>query len=204
MKKSMISFAVILSFLISGVLSATDENATLRGNAQKLFNQGNYKEAYELFSKLALGEEKMPGQVGEDLSNAINCLANLNRQNETDEFRENVIANNSQNWMLLHRAAQSFMDGNHYGFMISGKFERGDNRGGGKQVNSQERDRIRGLQLYNQAMLIVQKTGSAWEKRNFFEGFARAILQGRGYNDSWQMQFLSDLSQLPDYEEGYY
>ena len=199
----MISFAVILSFLISGILSAGDESSSLRDNATKLFNQGNYKDAYELFSKLALGEEKTPIQVGEDLSKSIDCLARLNRQNEIDEFRENVVAKNSQNWMLLQRAAQSFMYGNHYGFIVSGKFERGEHRGSGKYVNSQERDRIRALQLYNQALPLVKKEASGNEKCRFYEDFARAILQGRGYNDSWQMQFLSDLSQLPDYEEGY-
>ena len=204
MKKSMISFAVILSFLISGVMSAADESAGLRENAQKLFNQGNYKEAYDLFSKLALGEEKVPSMVGDDLSRAVDCLLRLNRQNEIDEFRENVIAKNSQNWMLLQRVAQSYLFCNHYGFMVSGKFERGEHRGGGKYVNSQERDRIRALQLYNQAMPIVQKLSSGNERRGFYEDFARAILQGRGYNDSWQMQFLSDLTKLPDYEEGYY
>ncbi|MFA6568893.1 MAG: MG2 domain-containing protein, partial [Victivallales bacterium] len=203
MKKSMISFAVILSFLISGVLSAADESATLRNNAQKLFNQGNYKDAYELFSKLALGGEKAPGRVPEDFSRAIDCLSRLNRQNEIDEFREKVIAKSSQNWMLLQSAGQSLRDANHYGFMISGKFERGEHRGSGKYVNSQERDRIRALQLYNQAMSVIQKESSG-NKYHFYEDFARAVLQGRGYNDSWQMQFLSDLSQLPDYEEGYY
>ncbi|MEI6423013.1 MAG: MG2 domain-containing protein, partial [Lentisphaerota bacterium] len=204
MKSSMISLAVFLSLLIPGVLSVADESATQRDNATKLFNQGNYKEAYELFSKLALGDEKVPIQVGEDLSRAVDCLVRLNRQNEIDEFRENAIAKNSQNWMLLQKAAQSFMYGNHYGFMVSGKFERGEHRGGGKYVNSQERDRIRALQLYNQAVPLVQKLSSGNERRSLYEDFARAILQGRGYNDSWQMQFLSDLSKLPDYEEGYY
>ncbi len=204
MKRSIFSIAAILSLLISGVLSAADESAAMRDNATKLFNQGNYKDSYDLYSKLALGEEKVAAQVGEDLSRAIDCLLRLNRQNEIDEFRDKVIANYSQNWMLLQRAAQSFMHGNHYGFMVSGKFERGEHRGGGKYVNSQERDRIRALQLYNQAMPLVQKLSSGNERRSFYEDFARAILQGRGYNDSWQMQFLSDLSKLPDYEDGYY
>ena len=130
MKRSMISFTVMLAFLISGALSAADESAALRDNAQKLFNQGNFKDAYELFSKLALGEEKVPIQVGEDLSRAIDCLSRLNRQNEIDEFRESVISENSQNWMLLQKSAQSFIYGVHYGFMISGKFERGEHRAG--------------------------------------------------------------------------
>ncbi|MFA6294790.1 MAG: hypothetical protein WC637_23560, partial [Victivallales bacterium] len=204
MKRAMVSLAVILSFSISLFLSAADESAAMRDNATKLFNQGNFKDAYDLYSKLALGEEKVPGQVGEELYRAINCLINLNRQNEIDEFREKAISENSQNWKLLQKAAQSFMQGDHSGFMISGKFERGQHRGSGKYMNSQERDRIRGLQLYVRAMPIVKEDASGNEKCRFYENFARAILQGRGYNDSWQMQFLSDLSQLPDYEEGYY
>ncbi len=205
MKKSLLSFTVILSFLLSGIMSAADENTTLYDNATKLFNQGNYKDAYDIYSKLTLGGGKVPKQAGESLSRAIDCLNRLNRVNEVDEFRENAIAKNPQDWMFLQKAAQSFMYGDHSGFMISGKFERGQHRGSGKYMNSQERDRVRGLQLYNQAMPIVRNsTSPGYEKCQFYSDFARAVLQGRGYNDSWQMQFLSDLSQLPDYEEGYY
>ncbi|HBC88810.1 MAG TPA: alpha-2-macroglobulin [Lentisphaeria bacterium] len=205
MKKCLIALSVILSFTLSGFAFAADDTSkTARDKALKFYNQGNYKEAYDAFSKLALGEETVPIQVGEDLHNAVNCLANLNRQNEFDELVEGCIAKNSKNWMLLKKAAEIYMYSNHYGFMISGKYERGNHRGGGKNVNSQERDRIRSLQLFVQGMSIVQKDGTGNDKYHYYEDFARSILQGRGYNDSWQMQFLSDLSQLPDYEEGYY
>ncbi|OGV56499.1 MAG: hypothetical protein A2X45_03215 [Lentisphaerae bacterium GWF2_50_93] len=201
----MVSLTMFLSVLLSGVLQAAeDAGKPARDKALTLYNQGNYKDSYDLYSKLALGDEKVPSLAGEDLSMALNCLRNLNRQNEFDSFIENVIANNFSNWMLLVKAAEQYMYVDHYGFMVSGKFERGQHRGGGKYMNAMERDRIRGLQLYLQAMPLVQKVDTAYEKRNFYESFARTILQGRGYNDSWQMQFLSDLTQLPDYEEGYY
>ncbi len=200
MRNCMIVLVAALSFISSIPGFAADE----REKAQTLYNQGNYKEAYEAFAKLALGDEKIPAMVGEDLSMSVNCLNNLGRQKEFDDLMENVIAKNSGNWMLLKKAAEMYMYCDHYGFMISGKFERGHHRSGGKYMNAMERDRIRGLQIMMQAMPIVQKTGSGNDKAHFYEDFARLILQGRGYNDSWQMQFLSDLSQLPDFEEGYY
>ncbi|MFZ2657557.1 MAG: MG2 domain-containing protein [Victivallales bacterium] len=205
MKNCMMSLAMFLSIFLSGILAVADDaGKATREKATQLYNQGNYKDSYGLFSKLALGGETVPNLVGDELGMAINCLRSLSRLNEIDEFRGKAIARNSQNWMLLQKAAESFIYENHYGFMVSGKFERGDHRGGGKYMNAMERDRIRGLQLYLQAMPIVQKAGTAWEKKSFLESFARMIFQGRGYNDSWQLQFLSELTQLPDYEEGYY
>ncbi len=205
MKRFMIVCTVIFSLIASGVVSAADDaSKDSREKALKLYNQGNYKDAYDIFSKLALGEESMANQVGEDLQYAVYCLQNLNRLTEFDELVENSIAKNAGNWMLLKKAAEIYMYSNHYGFIISGKFERGGHRGGGKWANSQERDRIRALQLFVQAMPIVKEKGQNWDKFTFFENFARAILQSRGYADSWELQSLSDLTKLPDYEEGYY
>jgi hypothetical protein len=141
MKKYVIALTTLLSFIVSVfVFTADDAGKPVRDKAQKLYNQGNYKEAYDIYSKLALGEETVPIQVGEDLGMAVNCLQNLNRLNEFDELMENSVAKNSDNWMLLKKSADIYMYINHYGFMISGKFERGEHRGGGKYMNSQMRN----------------------------------------------------------------
>ena len=38
----------------------------------------------------------------------------------------------------------------------------------------------------------------------FYMDFANQLMGNRGYNQAWRLQYLSDLSTLPDYEDGYY
>ena len=100
------------SLLLMGVavvwLSATEKPArdVLREQAMQTERQGNYKDAYESLRKLALDAEEDPLKVGDDLDHAVQCLANLGRVDETDDFLESAIAIHKHNWRLLDRAAQ--------------------------------------------------------------------------------------------------
>ncbi len=154
-----------LSDASSGAYADAPESiSSQRADAQSSYNDGNYKEAFALFEKLlerpandpandpGSEPENAPGMVGNDLNMAVNCLNNLNRQNETDALREKVIKQHEDNWQLLWSAAQNYQYTDHTGYMIAGKFERGSHRGGGKYVNAMDRDRVRALQLMAQAM----------------------------------------------------
>ena len=48
--------------------------------------------------------------------------------------------------------AEGYLNVQHHGYIVAGKFDRGYKRGGGKAVSSLERDRARGLQLCEEAM----------------------------------------------------
>ncbi|QDU46069.1 MG2 domain protein [Symmachiella dynata] len=169
---------------------------------QKLFNEGNYKEAYDDFRRRALLKDANPREVGTDLLMALNCLQRLNRVNEIDAFRDEVIAQHADNWRLLKAAAQSLQNGPHYGFMIAGEFERGQHRGGGQHASSQQRDRVRALQLMQQAMPLLDEEISKPEVAQFYRDFANMILQNRRGGQAWRLQYLTDLTTLPDYEVG--
>ena len=106
--------------------------------------------------KLALDPDDDPLQVGNDLDTAITCLQRLGRSDEIDDFREGVIDVHKQNWRLLETAAQTYVNGEHYGFIVAGKFYRGNQRGGGRYVNAIQRDRVRALQLMQQALPLSQ------------------------------------------------
>ena len=187
-----------------------------RDRASKHYSDGNYKDAYELYRKLALNQDNDPALVGNDLVMGVNCLRSLYRVDETDGFREDVIGLHADNWRLLYAAANSYNGAYHYGTIIAGEFHRGDQRGGGRYVNTMERDRVRALQLMNQAFGLIEdgKTsgggllqavtgGKGQELSQFCQQFARILLGYRGYNESWRLQYMTDLSQLPDYEDGY-
>ena len=63
------------------------------------------------------------------------CLAQLGRSDEVDDFREAVVEVHKENWRLLQAAAESYLnDPAHFGFIVAGKFHRGQHQGGGRYV----------------------------------------------------------------------
>jgi len=105
-----------------------------------------------------------------------------------DDFREAVIKVHAKNWRLLSTAAQTYVDGNHFGFMVAGKFQRGGHRGGGHAVNSMQRDRIRSLQLMQQALENTTKENDRAALASFHLQFASMLMQTSGYADAWRLQ----------------
>src|SRR6185369_5185075 len=132
--------------------------ANRRERAIKAMQAGNFKNAYEDFRKLSLDPKDDPLKAGTDLVQGLQCLQRLGRQAEMDEFREGVIKVHAKNWRLLSEAAKTYSQGNfeHFGFIVAGKFERGNHRGGGRFVNAFDRDRVRALQLMDQALPLTK------------------------------------------------
>ncbi len=204
--KYIVAGLVSLSTFALLLVGAERETKDQRAAGQKLFSDGNYAEALEAFQELALSEHDDKQHVGSDLEMAISSLQNLGREDEIDSFRERVIETHEDNWRLLHTAANSFLYGNQYGFIVAGEFYRGNKRGGGEYVNSIERDRVRALQLMQQATSLVEADSAENDTSavsRLYVDFARALLTSRGQTDAWRLQVLTDLTTLPDYESGY-
>jgi uncharacterized protein YfaS (alpha-2-macroglobulin family) len=195
----------LLAFLGVVWLMAADPslNQTQRQKLMKTFQAGNYKDAYEGLRKLALDPENDPLQVGKDLETAIQALQQLGRSDEIDDFREAVIAVQPKNWRLLTTAAHTYANGEHYGYIVAGKFYRGNHRGGGRYVTTFPRDRVRALQLMTQAVAQTKAETDKPALADFYLQFANLLLNGAGQHEPWRLQYLTDLSQLPDYDEGY-
>jgi len=200
---------IVLSVFLgnSGIMAERESEASLRTKASKVYNEGNWKEAYELYSKLALKKNTDEKKVGSDLTMALECLRRLNRINEVDEFREKAIEVHSGNWRLLNTAAGTYLSHsyyNHNGYMVAGEFRRGRKRGGGKWVNSFERDRVRALQLMEKCIKLISKENDHRAVGRFYLDFADMLMGRRSYANSWRLGYLTDLSTLPDYDEGYW
>ena len=206
MKRSRI-IALLLAACCVGltfVLAAEPvDEKTSREQALKLQRDGNFKEAYEAFAKLALDPKTDKKMVGDDLNKAVNCLQRLNRRNEIDPVREKVIKAHAANWRLLWTAAQSYMSSVHYGYIVSGEYHRGYHRGGGKYVSSYERDRVRALQLMEQATKQTKGEGDHSALGAFYLAVADMMMGNRGYAEAWRLQYKTDLTKLPDYGQGY-
>jgi len=154
---------VLPAALVLGVtalwLLAADKPANQserRAALLKAEQNGNWKDAYDGLRKLALDPADDPREVGNDLTHAVTCLQQLGRDDEMDDFREAVIDVHKGNWRLLDAAARNYQQGQHYGYIIAGKFSRGWRRGGGRYVNAFQRDRARALQLMQQALPLVK------------------------------------------------
>lgn len=198
------ALAAVLWMTVAGTSPSADAPpAERRAALQKTLQAGNYKDAYEGYRQLALDPATDPKQVGGDLSQAIQCLRSLNRTDEVDEFREQVIAAHAGNWRLLQTAAESFQQMENHGFIVAGKFYRGNRRGGGHLVNAAQRDRVRALQLMVQATGKLKDEPDRQAVSQFYMSLAQMLLSNRGSNEAWRLQYLTDLSQLPDYDEGW-
>jgi uncharacterized protein YfaS (alpha-2-macroglobulin family) len=192
-----------LAILLFGRTVDADEASRTR--ASQLQRDGNRAEAYELYQKLALGEEIDPFQISCQLGQGVECLDRLNRTKEVDDFIEAVVARHPDNWQVLHKAAQLFLQHHpHYGVIVAGKFERGSNHSGNMQtVHSYERDRVRALQLMDKALVAVNKAqAKPEEKATVHLAYAEFLLYDLYEIGSWRLQALTDLSQLPDYDKG--
>lgn len=175
-----------------------------RDKFQKALTAGNFKVAYEGFRKLALDPKDDSARVSGDLQAAVQALRQLSHVSEFDEFIEAVIDVHKQNWRLLDTAAGIYDEIDHHGFMIAGKFERGGHRGGGRFMNAAQRDRVRSLQLMQAALPLAVKDNNRAEVGGFHLRFAGRVLAGASGPYAWRLQALTDLTTLPDYDEGYY
>ncbi len=175
------------------------------GAADKAYKAGNYKEAYRLYGQLLAAPGADHKTEAAALTSAAACLQQLGRSAELDQFLEENIKSHAGNSRMLDAAAKVYQSAPHEGYMIAGKFTRGSAEGGGRYVYSLARDARRAFQLKRQAMdLVVQADLMPDEAADFFLDFA-ALIQGgaAGYGSGWQLQELSDLSFLPDYDENW-
>lgn len=178
--------------------------ASQRQQAQKLFKENNFAEALELYKPLVLNPKNSGDQLSSDFGQVLACINQLNLVSEFDPFLEQAVVVHSNDGRLLFRAATAL--GRHevapWGFVIAGEFERGYHRGGGKQVSSAARDRVRAMQLVVQALPLLNQAddvkptvlADAYDLLAHLSGEAR-------YGESWKLQLLTDLTTLPDYDE---
>jgi hypothetical protein len=202
-KRSVLS-AVICGLTLVLYLGAAERSTDdQRAAARKLRADGNYRDAYRRFRWLALGVDSNPKLVGNDLEQAVGCLSQLNRRDEVDALREEFIERHAENWRALSAAARSFANTSHRGHIVAGEFYRGNKRGGGRLVNSFQRDRVRALQLMQQALPLLAVETDRNAVSQFYLEFSRLLSSGRGSTEAWSLQHLTNIDTLPDYEEGY-
>ena len=196
------NLCLLLILLLSFCLDLTAENLSeQRNKAIKLSLDGNYQEAYDAYYQL-LQKDDNP-ELSNDFVKARYCLNRLNKVSEQDDLFESVIEWHPDNYKLLVVVAQNYLQLQHSGYLISGKFQRGHNDGTGKYVQSFERDRVQALKLFEQARNLIEDSNvNKVDLANFYQQYSDAFLT-LGSQGRWRLQILTALDELPDYQEGY-
>src|SRR5262245_52160073 len=123
MKRLLTCLCCALGLLAIPLAFSQPMNPTaVRSQAQKLKTDGNFNEAYKLFRRLCLDPNVDANSVGQDLADAVQCLQQLGRIQEFDDLAEQTVAAHKQDWRLLQTAAQQYLQVEHQGFRVAGKF----------------------------------------------------------------------------------
>jgi uncharacterized protein YfaS (alpha-2-macroglobulin family) len=196
MKKVIITILSILSFAVA----ASSREMMSRG--KRLADNGNWKDAYKIYSQIAVNRNSSDSDAAVSLQRGITCLRRLNRIKEFDTLIEDTAGSHPKGWKTLEAVAKLYMHIEHFGFIIGGEFERGMHRGGGRSVNSYQRDRVKGLRFYEKSLKYAGKQATPSEVYYLCMEFANAVMYNRGYSSAWRLQYLTNLNELPDYDEG--
>ncbi|MDR1494049.1 MAG: alpha-2-macroglobulin [Planctomycetaceae bacterium] len=169
-------------------------------DCEKYFQAGLHKEAFDALKIWTLDPQADPKTVGQGFQLAASCLLSLNRVAEIDDYRHSVIDVHRKNWRLLQAAAKTLTQYDHTGTIIDGKFVRGRQRQT-QFVNDTERSRVQALQLLVLAAPLALEDDNKQDTAGFFIAFSEIL--NNNYAEAWRLQILTDLSTLPDYEEGW-
>ncbi|MGE0761204.1 MAG: MG2 domain-containing protein, partial [Pirellulaceae bacterium] len=192
-------FLVIASLTMVQTMSGVETSPPNRSRVEQLFRDGNWKEAWDGYRALCLDPGTDAAAVARDFINAVQCLRNLGLISEFDALAEGTVAAHAGNWRLLHTVASQYQHIDKNGFIIAGKFERGPHRGGGNHVQALARDRVRSLQLMRQALPLAMADDQKADTAAFLMDFA-GMVQQQPYGQSYQLQRLTNLDELPDYD----
>ncbi len=200
-----------LIWLLMAALAASfqlmaQEPEALRKERDKLIERGLWRDALTFYQEklMPLSDEGS----GSDLERATEALGRLNAWGEIDSLVENAVAAHAQNAMLLASAAQVYQQAPHSGTIVGGEFSRTRGYGGrgfrgveddstassGQSVMTAWRDRVRSLQLLQQAVTVPSSDAVALLA---WRGMADAVI----HNEAWKLQTLTPLETLPEWSE---
>jgi alpha-2-macroglobulin len=171
----------------------------IRSDAKARFDRGDFRDAFELYQKLIRDEANAGDTLANDLGMAAQCLHRLQQHTELDGLFEEAIAIHPEDWRVYWKGAELIRQAPSYGWLVAGEFHRGGRRGGGQYINVIERDRAQAVIWMNSARELLPDEEPTDLKSRFFKGYADVFLSGRGGQQAWQLQTLTDLETLPDY-----
>lgn len=197
--KKIISLLLSLCITVSIIAAQPESIADTAAAAEKMQQNGNVRDAFELYKKLLAEVPEGAHGTGKYYSNAVDCLIKAGKIDTFDSFTATVLQKHGGSPEMLNAAAAAFMRITHDGFLIGGQFIRGYSNGGGENVSAFERDRVLALRLLMKAVNISGQAKSP-EQGQYYATLSETLMAGRGYNNAYKLQYLTDISVIPPYE----
>ncbi|QSH41773.1 MG2 domain-containing protein [Lentisphaerota bacterium ZTH] len=172
----------------------------LEQKADLALSNNNSRDAFLLYKKTLSGSTDSTLNYPEMYKKALRAMYSAKLISRFDGFRSDILKKYGADPRMLTAIARSCVETQHFGYLIAGEFKRGYHRGGGARVSSMERDRAEALRLYFTALPAIESSSSRSDKKNFYLGVADALMLGRTGNNSWKLQQLTDLKNVPDYQ----
>ncbi len=207
MRIAAVLFAVLFCFaLCSPTPLAGESMIQLRRQAEQLNRDGLYKDALDIYQKLAFDQDNPADGAAEDLADAVSLANQLNQNNAAEALIDKVVAERGGQWRILAMAASLIADTlNHDGFIIDGEFSRDPARQG-KYANAAERDRARAIALMLEAETLLDNAEPAVAdnvKARFYEDFANIVAFNSNSANYNLFTRLTSLDPLPEVAEGF-
>ncbi len=172
MTRYMTSGLILIGLVSTGFLvsmAAERPLSDIRKDAEKLYKDGQYKEALVLFKELTTDAENSGDELTEDIRLAVGCLSQLQKLTELDALLEDVIESHPDDWRAFWASAQQMMQTTHYGYIVGGEYLRGNRRGGGQYASSMERDRVQALKWMFDAHRLKADNVDEPQSSNFYK-----------------------------------
>ncbi len=203
-------FVAALFVGLGAILSAGAIMATQSGEpegrmqrAKVLAQQGNWKQAADIYSKLSLDGETKSEIAAKALAGWAQCQQQLNQIDQIDAALKAVVAAHPNKWQVLHEAAKLIFQTQHQGIIADQQFTRGySQRNGGVFIQTIEQDRLQTLKWLLSAIENAKKEGvteDSSELSQIYLNVADALLLGRSGSQAWQLQSLTDLNAEANY-----
>ncbi|MGY8731581.1 MAG: alpha-2-macroglobulin family protein [Pirellulales bacterium] len=200
-RRTLVAFALFtLIASVSWGTFADISSSDLRSQSRKQFAENNIQEAYDGFSELTMRSDTGGKELVQDMGMLFQCLQRLRKHTEFDQIIEKIIAAHPKDWRVLSKAIQQYQSAPKHGVLVDNQWQRAPQRITGQVLNSTDRDRVRALQLFEQAVPFAMQDPNQVEAGQLFVQLAHA-LQSRG--GAWRLQTITDLTTLPDYDKGY-
>lgn len=166
-----------------------------RAKAAALRADGNWKEALALSQTLLseISDEKS----GDDFDGAMACAYKLPQGGLVDGIFDLVDEHHLENASVLLKAGNMCHTMGHDGMVIGGEFIRGRRQWqqGAEYGNAETRDRVRGLNYLIRALKLAKENQ---KNQLILEGLGNLLIKGRQFNQSWRLQILTDLNEVPE------
>ncbi len=208
MSMKLTHFKIILFVFFSSLAAFTARAGILedRATMNQLFKDGNWKEALELATKNF--REVVDEDSYEEFDIAVQCMRNLGQFKAFDDLVQIATDKHGKNTKVQLKAAQNLHSIPNNGVWIDNQFERGVDAYGrngkrGEYAESREQDRVRSLQILENAYGLVVNGDDVNLKLDVLRSWAGAIQRDRTHELSWKLQVLTDTKTLPEIVRGY-